>query len=223
MKEKKAKKMLNRVKDTYDAIAKEFANTRQNPLKEFYIYVKYIKKTDFIVDLGCGNGRLLLSMPEKVKYLGIDNNDKLLELAKKTHPKNEFIVGNQLKIPVEDKTADVLMNIRSFHHIPSKKLREIALGEMKRVLKKDGILIISVWNLWQFKYAKELILAVLRSIITLGTYDYNDAFIAWGKKVKRYYHAFRVKELLKLIERSGFTVIESHKKFHDFIIIAKNA
>lgn len=222
MKEKKAKIILERVKDTYDLIADEFANTRQNPVKEFPIYDKYIKKTDFIVDLGCGNGRLLLSIPRKTTYIGIDNNNKLLELAKKKHPQNEFINGNQLKIPVKDKTADVLINIRSFHHIPSKKLRETALSEMKRVLKKDGILIISVWDLWQPKYAKELILAVLRSLITLGSYDYNDAFIKWGKKVKRYYHAFRYKELYNLIGRAGFTVLESHKKFHDFIIIAKN-
>ena len=57
---------------------------------------------------------------------------------------------------------------------------------MKRILKDKGILIISVWNLWQKKYWKELLLGFLRSIITLGTYDNNDTFIAWGKKEKRY-------------------------------------
>lgn len=92
---------------------------------------------------------------------------------------------------------------------------------MKRILKDKGILIISVWNLWQKKYWKELLLGFLRSIITLGTYDYNDTFIAWGKKEKRYYHAFRQKEISKFIKKAGFEILETQSKYHDFIIIAQ--
>ena len=157
----------------------------------------------------------------KYHYLGIDNNENFLNIAQKKYPEQKFIKGDLLKIPMEDESTNIIFNIRSFHHIPSKLLREKSLHEMKRTLKDNGILIISVWNLWQKKYFKELLLAFLRSIITFGTYEFNDTFISCGKKDKRYYHAFTRKEFTKLIEKSGFKILENQDKYHDFIIIAQ--
>ncbi len=222
MQEKKAKKVLDHVKSTYDNIAEEFAESRNYIGKEFKHFLPYLKGQ--IIDLGCGNGRFAAFLDTKkitCDYLGIDNNSKFLQIAKKTYPKRHFIEGDQLSMPVEDNSVDTLLNIRAFHHIPSKNLRRVSLLEMRRTLKKDGILIISVWNLWQKKYWKQLAAAILRSIFTLGTYEYNDTFIPWKGKDKRYYHAFTKSELKKSIEKADFTILKLFEVGKDIIIIAK--
>lgn len=225
---------MKNLKSTYDQIADEFDSTRRYPGKEFWLFKDYIKPGSFIIDLGCGNGRFLKFLEEAAKnwqtpkfhYLGIDTNEKLLNLARKQFahfPGESFILGDQTAIPIADNTADNIFNIRAFHHIPSWNLRLQAILEMKRVLKPNGILTITVWNLWQKKYWKELFKAIIRAILTFGSYDFNDTFIPWGKNYKRYYHAFTPTELNKLLSHAGFEVMESYSvnQSQDLVIIAK--
>lgn len=228
MKEKKAQVILEEIKKTYDAISDEFSATRSRPENEFSFTSKYLNPEMKILDLGCGNGRLLAFL-EKItdiktlreKYIGMDTSKNLLTLAGRLHPGYKFSQGDQLNIPTPENNFDIIFNIRAFHHIPSSILRRRALDEMKKKLKKDGILIISVWNLWQKKYIKTLLYAFFRFIFTLGAYDYNDTLIPWGKKARRYYHAFTLRELKKYITAAGFRIIEAAGLNHDFVIIAR--
>lgn len=228
MREKKAKKILSKVKTTYNNIADEFSNTRYKPGKEFNLFTKYLTESSVIIDLGCGNGRLVPYLQsiskkwgKKYDYTGIDNNKTLINISKQRYSDHKFIIGDQLKIPLGNDRADTILNIRAFHHIPSKKIRKHVMEEMNRVLKQNGFIIISVWNLWQKKYIKHLIFGLLRCIITFGRYDYNDFFIPWGQSEKRYYHAFTKNELENLVKEAGFDQLEFHKKYHDLIIIAQ--
>jgi len=239
MRERKAQKILRQVKDTYHEIAEDFDRTRKNAGKEFAEFAKYVKESSHIIDLGCGNGRLLLFLEELFKndpkpfykYLGIDNSPSLLKIAQRNFPHQNFIEGDQLEIPVEHGIADVVFNIRAFHHIPSKTLRIQALSEMNRILRENGVLIITVWNLWQKKYLKYLLAGILRFFYTLGGYAPNDTLIPWGKKARRYYHAFTPFELHKLVSRCGFEIEEQFyvkdgmrvpwKRCHDIVIVAK--
>ncbi len=229
MHEKKAKIIMEDLKKIYELIASQFSETRNSARGDFKPFDIYLKQDQNILDLGCGNGRLLLHL-EKTKingshlkfyYQGIDSGKELINLAQSRHPHHKFTYGDQLTIPVRDDKFDIIFNIRSFHHIPSKKLRIDALKEMQRVIKKDGILIITVWNLWQWKYLKNIIIALIRSILTLGAYEYNDTFIKWGKKHKRYYHAFTLRELKQLAKKTPLKIIKSGKLNHDFQIILK--
>lgn len=232
MREKKAKSIIDNVKQTYDNIAGDFSNTRSKDT-DLQIFADLIKPKETILDIGCGNGRLLLMLnklaakwPEpKFHYLGIDNSKSLLNHARKKYPKENFIEGTQTEIPFGDSKADILFNIRAFHHIPSKNMRLLALEEMKRVLKKHGTIVITVWDLWQRKYTVQLVKAVLRSIISFGAYEYNDTFIPWGKNNKRYYHAFRRKELYDILKKAGFSNIKIMDpklcKSRDIVITAK--
>ncbi len=227
MKDKKAKKILEDVKTTYNTIAGDFSNTRNRAENEFEKFEKYITGDKKILDLGCGNGRLLLFLKGIIKekdlsqnYSGVDNSEQLLKIAREKHPGINFILGDQLQIPLKNESCDLIFNIRAFHHIPSKQLRNDALKEMKRVLKDDGILMISVWNLWQKKYLLELASAFARCILTSGGYAYNDTLIKWGKQRKRYYHAFTRREFQKTVERGGLKIHDFSNVGHDYVIIA---
>ena len=224
MKEKKAKKVLEHVKATYGNIAESFSSTRHYIGREFTTFLPYLQKAKHILDLGCGNGRFVRFLKEKklkANYTGIDNAQSFIDICKKEFPHHQFQQGDQLQIPLKDKTIDLILNIRAFHHLPSKKYRLKALEEMHRVLENGGILIISVWNLWQWKYWKQLITAIIRSIISFGSYSYNDTFIPWQKDHKRYYHAFTKNELKKTVQQGGFSILKECEVGKDFIIIAK--
>ncbi len=219
MRSKTAEKILKSVMDSYHIIANEFSDTRQYNWKEFEYFKKYLLNEANIIDLGCGNGRLLKFLYQKYlnnnfKYIGIDNSKKLLKKAKEIHPEGIFIFGDQIDIPIEDDRADIIFNIAAFHHIPSKKLRLKALNEMRRALRKNGILILTVWNLWQSKYWLAILTSLMRFITSLGNYHLGDFFIPWknNKGVhlsNRYYHSFLPRELNKLIKNSGFEIIEN--------------
>lgn len=238
MRKRKAGKILEHTKKTYDTIAEEFDITRSKNVKEFDLFASYVKPGCQIADIGCGNGRLLWFLKSlsskgpapKYHYLGIDNNETLLNIAKKNFPDEIFMHGSLTKIPVENGLIDAIFCIRAFHHLPSKKMRMQSLTEMHRILKNNGTLIITVWNLWQKKYLKYIFHAFLRSIFSFGGYAVNDTFIPWGKKAKRYYHAFTPMELTKLVSAAGFEIEEvcfikdgkrvPFKQSHDIVITA---
>ncbi|MFK5984243.1 MAG: class I SAM-dependent methyltransferase [Pseudomonadota bacterium] len=54
----------------------------------------------------------------------------------------KFIKAGAEKIPLADRSIDVVFMFKSFHHIPI-DLMGIALHEIKRILKADGIVYIS--------------------------------------------------------------------------------
>ncbi len=223
------------VMKTYDEISKEFSDSRGYAGKEFEEFHGYLQPGQTILDLGCGNGRLVDFLEKEAStwnqktyyYVGVDSSKNLLMEAKRKHPGHTFKHGDMLEIPIKEKTVDVLFCIRAFHHLPTVKSRLKALKEMKRVLKPQGVLILTVWNLWQKKYVWQLAKALMRSIVTLGSYGPGDTFIHWGKEKRpRYYRAFRRKELAKLFIESGWNILELSKtdprtKAHDFIVIAK--
>lgn len=210
MKPDTAKKLLEKVKQDYKTIAPEFDKTRKYPWPEFEYFKKYIRKNDTILDIGCGNGRLydFFNNFTKINYIGIDNNHALIKLAQKNYPSANFLVGNFIDIPPIRK-SNIALAIASLHHIPSRHLRKKSIREINKNLKNDGLMIITVWNLFQRTYLKYVIKSLYNFIIQLGKYDWNDTFIPWGKTgVKRYYHAFTPFELKNLLKNNGFCVIE---------------
>ena len=242
MKEATAKKILKSVSNSYNIIANEFSDTRQYSWEEFKYFKPYLFEGAEIVDLGCGNGRLIKFLDQyflgqKYNYVGIDNSSGLLSHANKAHPQKVFLPGDQLSLPLADNQADIIFNIAAFHHIPSTSLRLESLYEMSRILKPNGLLVITVWNLWQWKYWKANLFAWLRALITFGDFAINDLFISWknpsGKTASnRYYHSFLPTEINHLVKKAGFTIIENFAvkkgqkvaflKSFNYIIIARN-
>lgn len=211
MRKEQALKLISKVSNDYDEISKDFSSTRGHPWYEFEIYKELIKSGDKVLDLGCGNGRFYDFINDmEVDYTGIDVSEGLLNIAasrfkgKKFLSKFRFKVGSFLDIPYKRPTFDKIFCIASFHHIPSKELRVEALDEMRRVLKKDGLIAISVWNLWRKKYRKY----IWASLFRIFKYDFKDCFVPFQGKVKRYYHAFSLPEIRSLFSDSGFYIVE---------------
>lgn len=189
------------VKKAYDTIAKTFSETRDKPWHEM-AYFKELVKEGSILDLGCGNGRIydiFLDNP-KIKYTGIDFSEKLIELARERykhvkHNKPEFIVGDITKggVIYNAPTYDAIFLIASYHHILDEKERLNLLKNINHALKDNGIVVLTVWNLWSSKTIKKVIASWWRKLLRKesgGIFDICYPFNDFGKIVYRPYKIF---------------------------------
>ncbi len=211
MNKKFAKQLLKKVYKDYNDIAEDFSRTRGSIWAEMeFLINKYSNKDDNILDLGCGNGRFYKAFKDKVNYTGVDASEKLIEIAKEKYPEATFKVDDALKLSFEDNTFDSIYSFAVFHHFPSKEIRKEFLKEAKRVLKPDGNLIITVWNLLDNKKGRKLLLKYsLQKLIGKTKLGFKDIYYPWkrgDKEVKRYYHVFTKRELKKLLKEEGFKI-----------------
>lgn len=209
MKLKYAKYLIEKTKDYFDKNVESFSGSRNQIWPELEELKKYIKTGEKVLDLGCGNGRLFeLFKDRKVKYIGIDNSKELIKKAREKYG-DHFILSDAFKLPFSKNSFDVIWAIAFLHHIPSKQLRLKIMQEIKRFLKKDGKVIVTCWNFYQFSYLRILLKFTFRKLFGLSKLDFKDILLAPKKiKIQRYYHAFTKKELKKLFKKSGFCIEE---------------
>jgi ubiquinone/menaquinone biosynthesis C-methylase UbiE len=205
-----AEYLLKKTKEDYNLIAEEFSSSRYSAWSELNLFSKYINEGDKVLDLGCGNGRLLeLFKTKDIIYTGVDNSEKLIEIAKKRNPEADFFVTESLNLPFQDNYFDKIFCIAVLHHIPSVDFRRQFIKEAKRVLRPGGIFVITVWNLWpKFDSFKKIIKFSILKILGKTKLDFKDIFVPWQNKVDRYIHCFTKRELDKLIREVGFRVKE---------------
>ena len=163
-----------------------------------------------ILDFGSGSGRNLLGVKKSEQrelYL-VDFSEKMLKLAEKRAKELGLKIHTKLsrleKIEFPDNFFDVAICTAAIHSIETAEKREKALKELFRILKPKAKANIQVWdrNSERFKgRAKE-------------------KFVAWRDKGKRYYYLYEENELKKLLEKTGFNIIEKipHKANIIFIV-----
>lgn len=117
--------------------------------KEIDYLKKNIKPNSKILDVGCGFGRHIEIIADFSKeIIGIDNNSDMIKKAKNrlSNFKNvKLFVMNAKKLSFKDDYFDyIICMTNTFGDFPD--IKEDVLREMKRVCKKDGKIIISVYN-----------------------------------------------------------------------------
>jgi ubiquinone/menaquinone biosynthesis C-methylase UbiE len=147
-----------------------------------------LKKGDYLIDIGCGSGRLALPLSEYLtgRYLGIDIMPELVEYARKlvARPDWRFEVAEGLSIPEKGNSADVVCFFSVFTHLLHEQ-SYIYLQEAKRVLKPGGMIVFSFldftlpqhWNVFE---------ANLREV-NMGThlnmFMSKDAIPVWAERL----------------------------------------
>jgi ubiquinone/menaquinone biosynthesis C-methylase UbiE len=117
---------------------------------EKYLFKKYYKANESILDLACGSGRTTLRLYEMgfSNVKGIDLSDVLINTAKKRFPYLQFEIGSYTDIKERDSSYDhVLISHNGLDYAYPEAEREKALSECNRVLKKNGTLILSSHNI----------------------------------------------------------------------------
>jgi ubiquinone/menaquinone biosynthesis C-methylase UbiE len=208
MDKKYAKYLLDKTKNDYNLIAEDFSRTRENIWEEIrFLFDDYLTAGEKVLDLGCGNGRFYELFKNKdVQYFGIDNSEKLIEIAKKKYPKADFRTGEALKLPFPNNYFNKVYSIAVLHHVPSTELRVQFLKETKRILRPGGKLILTAWNFHDKKERFLLLKYTILKIIGKNKMDFRDILEPWADKTKRYYHWFSKRELAKIVKKAGFKI-----------------
>lgn len=104
------------------------------------------KKNEKILDIGCGDGVWYLELKKrKVEVIGLDLSDydlnKLKERARVLNVNPDVIKADAQKMPFGENSFDKVYSISTLEHIENDKK---VFGEVARVLKPNGLLIISI-------------------------------------------------------------------------------
>lgn len=117
-------------------------------VKEKDFLISNTPKDSKVLDIGCGDGRNIVNMLNVTKdIVGLDNDPQAIHDAQRNladFPSVQVILGNAFDLPFEDKSFDVVTLMMTLVNFEDRKLD--ALKEMKRVLKKDGSIMISVYS-----------------------------------------------------------------------------
>jgi len=220
---------LNR--DFYQTIAADFSDSRQyywqgwDQLIPYFNQLKHKNQQLTVLDLGCGNGRfgkfLIEKVSTNVKYVGIDNSKKLLNIAQEklsNFTKNvqfqeldliDSIESNKLIANLNDSSPDVITLFGVLHHIPSSKLRIQLIKQLTSLLNPEGLLIFTVWK---FTSDEKLTKKIANpAVVDLEKKDLekNDYILDWKRGIfaYRYCHLTDETEVNNIIEKANLKVI----------------
>jgi len=212
---------LNR--QSYDKIAKQFSFSRNYVWPDVLIFREVIKDGDKLLDLGCGNGRLVGLLKDiEVDYLGVDFSEELVACAKNNFPDKKFLAMDALNLNLPEKSFDVVLCVSVLNHLPKDKHVQF-VANIKKVLKPGGCLLMSNWNLWNVLGKKSIwradpstrlrvtdrVTMTQRSIIG----DWKNIVTKWKSgetEAELYYYAFTKNEIKRLLVKNGFEIEKNY-------------
>lgn len=127
-----------------EAFGEDFSQDGFSDVEEINQVSKYIPKKEdvHILDIGCGNGKMLAYLREKtgVYIHGFDYSEKAIDAAKKLYEKDaDFSVGIIGEIEYPSEQFDLIVSMDSMYFAPDMVK---FIGQVKQWLKKDGILFV---------------------------------------------------------------------------------
>ncbi|MGV9821648.1 class I SAM-dependent methyltransferase [Nocardia xishanensis] len=130
----------------YDVFGAVFFGGRRGRVYRRLAELSGARDGDHVLDIGCGTGHLtrrLAAVVDTGTVVGVDPSAKVLERARATTKETNctYVVGVAESLSAADESFDVVANCLMLHHLPE-ELRTRALGEMWRVLRPGGRLLI---------------------------------------------------------------------------------
>ena len=115
-------------------------------LHRYYSSLSLVKDK-VVLDLACGEGYGTALLAEKaIKAIGVDIDHSCIKHANQKYTgkiKNlSFLQGDASAIPLETNSIDVVTSFETIEHL-DEETQQAFIKEVKRVLKKEGVLIIS--------------------------------------------------------------------------------
>lgn len=188
---------------------------------------KYFKPKTKILDIGCGSGRSAIPLAQmSFDVLGVDITPQMIDMAKQKAAEQkleiEYQVGDVADLKLSDNSFDgAIFANNGWVQIPGKENRQKALDEIYRVLKSDGIFILTAHRryytlnnsfFWLGQFIKHFVLKPFG--IKIAELEFGDTFY------RKYYSNGKLErqnfirmtgagEVEKQIQRSGFKLIES--------------
>ncbi len=170
-----------------------------------YSAILKLVKDKVVVDAACGEGYGSYILAETAKQVfGVDIDQAAILFAQGKYLSNniEYLNSSIQKLPFETNSIDVVVSFETIEHV-DKKIQRNFLDEIKRILKKDGILIISTpdkasysdkFNFKNEYHIKEFYFTEFRSFLK-----------CWFNDIKIYNQGFEVLSLINAAEQTENT------------------
>ncbi|CAI3704967.1 Methyltransferase domain-containing protein [Clostridium neonatale] len=110
-----------------------------------YNIISDLVKDKIVLDIACGTGYGSHILSQNAKYVyGVDISKETIDYCNENYKQDNlsYMEGSISEIPIEDNSIDVIVSFETIEHV-TEELQEQFLREIPRVLKEDGVLIIS--------------------------------------------------------------------------------
>jgi len=171
---------------------------------------KYIKKGSKILDLGCGAGRTTAILHNDYNVIGIDISKNLIDEGRKKFPSLDLRVMNASSLKFKNNSFDAaLFSFNGLDYIFLVKKRLETLREIRRVLKKNGVFILSSHNPslpLNIRAVKTLLANLLNGRL------FSRYWVSRHKFGKLIFYTDTPKNQIKAVEKQGFKFMELSSK-----------
>ena len=202
------------VQTIYDKISDEWNETRRFPWKKCSKFLDSCEEGDFIVEIGCGNGRNLRPLGKGMSIFGSDISQPLLKFVS-----CEAQRCCATDTPYRSNVFDKVMSIACIHHMASPERRLSALQELIRISRPGGSILLYVRS----NERQDLI---HQGACPVGGMESNDITIDWnrgkgseGVSLPRYHHLFNEDELLLLCKQLPATIESFEQEKDNWVVI----
>ena len=110
-----------------------------------YNIISDLVKDKVVLDIACGTGYGSEILSQNAKYVyGVDISKETIDYCNENYKRDNlsYMEGSISEIPIENNSIDAIVSFETIEHV-TEELQEQFLREIPRVLKEDGILIIS--------------------------------------------------------------------------------
>lgn len=160
---------------------------------------RFVPTSRKLLDVGCGDGILIHFIKNRVSEVyGIDNLSPDLQKAKKRGLITKLVNLDKEKLPFNNNTFDVVTCLDVIEHV---KDPSIMLKEIYRVLKKNGVIILSTPNI---RFSDHLFALIFKGIFpktSISEAEYDGGHI----------HFFTYKDLHILFKAQRFMNIQDEE------------
>ena len=155
-----------------------------------------IKSDSVVLDVGCGGGKTTNRLAKRAnqgKVYGLDQSADMVDYSRQINKKLiaqnrvEIVHSSVEKTGFKDEFFDLVTAIETYYFWPT---LANAFQEIKRILKKEGYLLI------------------ISEMIKDGTYEVENAEIIAKTQV----HLVPLQELQRILDSAGYNMVKVHRK-----------
>ena len=229
----------------YEQVALHFDATRQGWTPGLHAILPYFrvggKERPTVLDVGCGNGRFARLLAQEgltASYTGVDGDETLLQLARKSTANLagvdcRFITADLADPGWTDALAagrdtenrrahlpgkrndtpefDIVLCTATVQHLPGYALRLRLLRDLQRL--SAGYIILSFWQFLSSERFRTRLIDPETVGITASAFEPGDGLLPWRQGVEaiRYVHQVDETELRQLAADAGLSVLHTFR------------
>ena len=182
---------IENIRENYDRIADDYAHKLFHELEHKPFdrglldrFAISVQSRGTVCDQGCGPGHIARFLHDAgVDVFGLDLSSQMIAQARRLNPDIEFREGDMLALELEDGALAGIIAFYSIVNIPAESLPD-AFREMHRVLKPDGLVLLSFHIGDEAIRPEEL----------------------WGNRITMEFYKLQPQRIARLLANAGFVI-----------------